>query len=134
MKPSSYLINTSRGPIVVESDLIAALRSGRIAGAGVDVFDIEPPPVDHPFRSMDNVTISPHLGYVTHETLRAFYTDALDALVAFADGKPIRVANPPALEHGDNIDAGGLVKECRETGGGAGAAPLKCKKGGDVAA
>jgi phosphoglycerate dehydrogenase-like enzyme len=99
MKPSSYLINTSRGPIVVESDLIAALRSGRIAGAGLDVFDIEPPPVDHPFRSMDNVTISPHLGYVTHETLRAFYSDTLDALVAFADGKPIRVANPPALEH-----------------------------------
>ena len=99
MKPSSYLINTSRGPIVVESDLIAALRSGRLAGAGLDVFDTEPPPADHPFRSMDNVTISPHLGYVTHETLRAFYTDTLDALVAFADGKPIRVANPPALEH-----------------------------------
>jgi len=99
MKPTSYLINTSRGPIVVEADLIAALRSGRIAGAGLDVFDIEPPPADHPFRSMDNVTISPHLGYVTHETLRAFYTDTLDALVAFADGEPIRVANPPALEH-----------------------------------
>ena len=99
MKPSSYLINTSRGPIVVEADLIAALQAGRIAGAGVDVFDVEPPPADHPFRSMDNVTISPHLGYVTHETLRAFYTDTLDGLVAFAEGKPIRVANPPALEH-----------------------------------
>jgi phosphoglycerate dehydrogenase-like enzyme len=99
MKPSSYLVNTSRGPIVVESDLIAALRAGRIAGAGVDVFDVEPPPADHPFRSMDNVTVSPHLGYVTHETLRAFYTDTLDALVAFAEGRPIRVANPPALEH-----------------------------------
>src|SRR5215469_14573854 len=99
MKPSAYLINTSRGPIVAESDLIAALRSGRLAGAGLDVFDTEPPPADHPFRSMDNVTISPHLGYVTDETLRAFYTHTLDALVAFADGKPIRVANPPALEH-----------------------------------
>jgi phosphoglycerate dehydrogenase-like enzyme len=69
MKRDAYLINTSRGPIVVEADLIAALRSGRLAGAGVDVFDLEPPPADHPFRSMDNVTISPHLGYVTRETL-----------------------------------------------------------------
>lgn len=99
MKPTSYLINTSRGPIVVEADLIAVLRSGRIAGAGLDVFDIEPPPAEHPFRSMDNVTLAPHLGYVTHETLRAFYTDTLDAVVAFADGKPIRIANPEALKH-----------------------------------
>jgi len=99
MKPTSYLINTSRGPIVVETDLIAALRSGRIAGAGLDVFDVEPPPADHPFRSMDNVTLAPHLGYVTHETLRAFYTDTLDAVVAFVDGKPIRIANPAAVQH-----------------------------------
>ncbi|MGD0291102.1 MAG: D-2-hydroxyacid dehydrogenase family protein [Candidatus Binataceae bacterium] len=99
MKRDAYLINTSRGPIVVEADLIAALRSGRIAGAGIDVFDIEPPAADHPFRSMDNVTISPHLGYVTRETLTAFYTDTLEALVAYADGAPIRVANPDALAH-----------------------------------
>jgi len=99
MKPESYLINTSRGPIVVEADLIAALRERRIAGAGLDVFDVEPPPADHPFRTMDNVTVLPHLGYVTHETLRAFYTDTLEAVVAFADGKPIRVANPDALSH-----------------------------------
>jgi phosphoglycerate dehydrogenase-like enzyme len=99
MKPESYLINTSRGPIVVEVDLIAALKEGRIAGAGVDVFDVEPPPRDHPFRTMDNVFVSPHLGYVTHETLRAFYSDTLDAVVAFINGTPIRVANPAALEH-----------------------------------
>ena len=99
MKREAYLINTSRGPIVVESDLIAALRSGRIAGAGIDVFDLEPPPADHPFRSMDNVTVSPHLGYVTRETLTAFYTDTLEALVAYADGAPIRIANPAALSH-----------------------------------
>jgi phosphoglycerate dehydrogenase-like enzyme len=99
MKPEAYLINTSRGPIVVESDLIAALRSGGIAGAGIDVFDVEPPPTDHPFRTMDNVTVTPHLGYVTHETLRAFYTDTLEAVVAFSDGKPIRVVNPGALAH-----------------------------------
>ena len=99
MKPSAYLINTSRGPIVVEADLLAALRAGRIAGAGIDVFDLEPPPPDHPFRAMDNVTITPHLGYVTHETLIAFYTDTLEAVTAFADGTPIRVANPDALTH-----------------------------------
>ena len=99
MKPTAYLVNTSRGPIVVEADLIAALRAGRIAGAGIDVFELEPPPADHPFRAMDNVTITPHLGYVTRETLVAFYTDTLEAVVAFAGGKPIRIANPEALTH-----------------------------------
>jgi len=99
MKPDAYLINTSRGPIVVEADLLAALRSGRIAGAGIDVFDQEPPAADHPFRTMDNVVVTPHLGYVTHETLTAFYTDTLDAVVAFANGAPIRVANPQVLDH-----------------------------------
>ena len=97
MKPAAYLINTSRGPIVVEADLIAALRSGTIAGAGLDVFDAEPPPADHPFRSMDNVTLTPHLGYATAETLAAFYADSLEAIEAFADGAPIRVSNPEAL-------------------------------------
>src|ERR1700722_2696540 len=99
MKPEAYLINTSRGPIVVEADLIAALRERRIAGAGIDVFDVEPPPADHPFRTMDNVTVTPHLGYVTHETLRAFYTDTVEAVVAFAAGSPIRVTNPEAMAH-----------------------------------
>jgi phosphoglycerate dehydrogenase-like enzyme len=99
MKRTAYLVNTSRGPIVVEADLIAALRARRIAGAGLDVFDVEPPPADHPFRTMDNVIVTPHLGYVTSETLTAFYTDTLEALVAFADGTPIRVANPDALTH-----------------------------------
>ncbi len=99
MKHAAYLINTSRGPIVVEADLIAALRAGRIAGAGIDVYDVEPPAADHPFRSMDNVTVTPHLGYVTRETLTVFYTDTLEAVVAFADGAPIRVANPDALAH-----------------------------------
>ncbi len=99
MKPEAYLINTSRGPIVVEADLIAALRAGRIAGAGIDVYDVEPPAADHPFRAMDNVTVTPHLGYVTRETLIAFYTDTLEAVGAFADGATIRVANPDALAH-----------------------------------
>ena len=99
MKPAAYLINTSRGPIVVERDLITALRDGTIAGAGLDVFDQEPPPADHPFRTMDNVTLTPHLGYVTRETLAAFYSDSLDAIVAFVDGAPVRLANPEALAH-----------------------------------
>jgi phosphoglycerate dehydrogenase-like enzyme len=98
MKPTGFLINTSRGPIVVEADLIAALQRGVIAGAGLDVFDQEPPPADHPLRSMDNVTLTPHLGYATAETLAAFYADSLDAIEAFADGAPIRISNPEALE------------------------------------
>jgi phosphoglycerate dehydrogenase-like enzyme len=98
MKPTAFLINTSRGPIVVEADLIAALKEGRIAGAGLDVFDQEPPPPDHPLRSLENVTLTPHLGYATRDTLEAFYSDSLDAIEAFADGNPIRISNPEALE------------------------------------
>src|SRR6202047_5232272 len=97
MKPEAYLINTSRGPIVVEADLIAALRAGRIAGAGIDVYDVEPPAADHPFLTMDSVTVTPRLGYVTRETLTAFYIDTLETVVAFANGTPIRIANPDAL-------------------------------------
>lgn len=99
MKPSAYLINTSRGPIVVEADLIAALRTGQIAGAGLDVFDVEPPPADHPFHSMENVTLTPHLGYVTHETLTAFYSDTVKTVNAYVDGAPIGITNPDALAH-----------------------------------
>jgi len=99
MKPGAYLINTSRGPIVVEADLLAALRAGKIAGAGLDVFDEEPPPRAHPFRTMDNVTVAPHLGYVTRESLTAFYVDTLEAVAAFVNGTPIRIANPAALAH-----------------------------------
>ena len=76
-----------------------ALRDRRIAGAGIDVFDLEPPPADHPFRMMDNVTLTPHLGYVTRETLRVFYGAMPEAIAAFARGAPVRVANPDALKH-----------------------------------
>jgi phosphoglycerate dehydrogenase-like enzyme len=97
MRPSAYLINTSRGPIVNEAALITALKDRRIAGAGLDVYDVEPPPSDHPLRSLPNVTLSPHLGYVTNETLSAFYSDTIEAVTAWLDGKPIRIANPEAL-------------------------------------
>ena len=98
MKPHAYLINTSRGPIVDEEALIAALRTGRIAGAGLDVYDTEPPPPDHPLRLLPNVTLSPHLGYVTREMLSAFYTDTVEAVMAWLNGTPIRITNPEALQ------------------------------------
>ncbi|WP_406813700.1 D-2-hydroxyacid dehydrogenase family protein [Mycobacterium sp. M23085] len=100
MKPRAYLINTSRGPIVDESALLAALEAGRIAGAGLDVYDVEPLPRDHRLRSLPNVTLSPHLGYVTREMLGAFYSDTVESVVAWLDGKPIRIANPEAAQRG----------------------------------
>jgi phosphoglycerate dehydrogenase-like enzyme len=96
MKPHAYLINTSRGPIVDEVALLAALESGRIAGAGLDVYDIEPLPSDHRLRLLPNVTLSPHLGYVTREMLGAFYSDTVESVAAWLDGTPIRIANPEA--------------------------------------
>jgi len=98
MKPSAYLINTSRGPIVDEVALVEALKSKRIAGAGIDVYDVEPPAPDHPLRSLANVTLSPHLGYVTRETLHAFYSDTVEAVAAWLDGAPVRIVNREALE------------------------------------
>jgi D-3-phosphoglycerate dehydrogenase len=91
MKKSSYLINTSRGPIVDEKALIAALTGKSIAGAGLDVFDIEPLPLDHPFRNMDNVVITPHLGYVSEQNYRKFYSGVVEDIRAWLDGKPVRL-------------------------------------------
>jgi phosphoglycerate dehydrogenase-like enzyme len=91
MKSSSYLINTSRGPIVDEVALIAALDEGRIAGAGLDVFDIEPLPDTHPFRQLPNVLVTSHIGGRTYENFAARYGDCLDDVLAWLNGKSIRV-------------------------------------------
>jgi phosphoglycerate dehydrogenase-like enzyme len=90
MKKTAYLINTSRGPIVEEKALIAALQSKSIGGAGLDVFDVEPLPRDHAFRKMDNVVITPHLGYVSEQNYRKFYPDIVADIRAWLDGKPLR--------------------------------------------
>ena len=91
MKKSAYLINTSRGPIVDEKALIAVLNSKSIAGAGLDVFDVEPLPLDHPFRKMDNVVITPHLCYVSEQNYLKYFPDIVEDIRAWLDGKPVRV-------------------------------------------
>ena len=85
MKPTGRLINTSRGPIVDQAALIDALRARRIAGAALDVFDVEPLPTSHAFRSLDNVLATPHIGYVTEELYRTFYGDAAISIAAWLD-------------------------------------------------
>ena len=97
MKPTAYLVNTSRGPIVEETALVAALRAGAIAGAALDVFDEEPLPPDHPFLSLQNVVLTPHLGYVTRENYAIFYRDAARDVAAFLRGAPERVLNSTVL-------------------------------------
>jgi phosphoglycerate dehydrogenase-like enzyme len=93
MKPTAYLVNTSRGPIVNEAALLEALRTRRIAGAALDVFDREPLPADHPLRQLDNVLLTPHLGYVSEENYRLIYRGAVEDIRAFLAGKAIRVLN-----------------------------------------
>jgi phosphoglycerate dehydrogenase-like enzyme len=94
MKPSAYFVNTSRGPIVEEAALLEALRAGRIAGAGLDVYDVEPLPLDHPLRKLDNVVLTPHLGYVTEDNYRRFYEQFVENIAAWQAGQPRRVIAP----------------------------------------
>jgi len=91
MKPTSILVNTSRGPIVDEGALVEALRRRVIACAAIDVYDTEPLPAEHPLRSLDNALLTPHIGYVSHQLYTVFYQDAVQDIAAFIAGSPIRV-------------------------------------------
>jgi phosphoglycerate dehydrogenase-like enzyme len=93
MSPDSYLINTSRGPIVDEPALQSALREGRLAGAGIDVFEREPLPVDDPWRTAPRTVLTPHIGYVTRDTYATFYAETVEAVQAYLDGSPVRILN-----------------------------------------
>ncbi len=91
MKPTSYLVNTARGPIVDEAALLDALARKAIAGAGLDTFSQEPLPLDHPLRRLDNVVLTPHLGYVTESNYRKYYGDMVEDIAAWLNGAPVRV-------------------------------------------
>jgi len=94
MQPTAYLINTARGPIVDETALVQALQARAIAGAGLDVFDQEPLPPDHPFKQLDNTLLMPHAGYVTEAQYRVRYRDSVEDIAAYLRGAPLRVLNP----------------------------------------
>src|SRR5690606_24457267 len=91
MREDAFLINTSRAQVVDQTAMIEALKGGRIAGAALDVYDIEPLPDDHPLRRVPNLMLTPHIGYVTRDTYQVFYSETLDAIKAWLDGRPIRV-------------------------------------------
>ncbi len=97
MKPSAYLVNISRGPIVDEEALIDVLERRAIAGAALDTFDVEPLPKDHPLFKTPNTLICPHLGYVIDESYQAFYTGVIENVRAFASGEPVRTINEDVL-------------------------------------
>jgi phosphoglycerate dehydrogenase-like enzyme len=90
MKPTSFIVNTARGPIIDEMALLKTLQDRRIAGAAVDVFSVEPLPVDHPFRKLDNLVLTPHLGYATQETFIAHYNQMVEGIDAWFKGEPVR--------------------------------------------
>ncbi len=90
MKPTSFLVNSARGPIVDEMALLETLKARKIAGAAVDVFSVEPLPVDHPFRKLDNLVLTPHLGYVTQETFIAHYTQMVEGIDGWFKSEPVR--------------------------------------------
>ena len=98
MKPTAYLVNTSRGPLVDEAALLKTLQARKIAGAGIDVYSTEPLPANDPFRKLDNALVTPHIGYVTEETYRIYFNDTIEDILAFLDGKPIRVLKPGGAE------------------------------------
>ncbi len=91
MKPTAFLINTSRGPIVDEAALVSMLGQRKIAGAGLDTFDVEPLPLNHPLRGLDNTVLTPHLGYVSQEGYSIYYTQMVEDIKAWLAGSPVRV-------------------------------------------
>lgn len=93
MKPGAYLVNTGRGPLVVEQAMIQALESGRLGGVGLDVYDIEPLPMDHPLRRLDNAILMSHRGYATVEILSERYEQAMENILSFIDGRPVDFLN-----------------------------------------
>jgi phosphoglycerate dehydrogenase-like enzyme len=93
MKETAYLVNTARGPLVDEAALVEALKTGRIQGAALDVFDREPVDLDNPLRDLDNLIATPHVGYVTEDTYRTYFNGAIEAIRAWLDGTPVRVLN-----------------------------------------
>jgi phosphoglycerate dehydrogenase-like enzyme len=109
MKPTAYLINTARGPIVDEAALVHALQARTIAGAGLDVFDQEPLPPDHPFKRLDNTILAPHLGYVTTDQYQVRYSDTVEDIAAYLRGEPLRVLNPEAREAARKRPPQGMV-------------------------
>src|SRR3984885_4220955 len=90
MKPTAYIVNTARGPIIDEAALLEVLQQRKIAGAAVDVFSVEPLPVDHPFRKLDNIVLTPHLGYVTAESFRNHYSQMVEGIDAWFKGEVLR--------------------------------------------
>jgi phosphoglycerate dehydrogenase-like enzyme len=94
MKPTAVLVNTSRGPIIDDAALIDVLGRGAIAGAGLDAYEVEPLPADHPYRRLPNVVASPHIGYVTEDCYRIFYDHIVEDITAFLGGAPVRVLEP----------------------------------------
>src|SRR6185437_10002947 len=127
MKPSAFIINTSRGPIVDEAALLAALRDKKIAGAGLDVFDNEPLPLDHPLRKMNNVVLTPHLGYVSEQNYRHYFAGVVEDIRGFLDGKPVRVMtkSPPPPAGGGGAGGGGRLRQAQKRGNAPSPAALR---------
>ena len=99
MKHGAFLVNTSRGPIVSESGMIAALESGQLGGVGLDVYDTEPLPMDHPLRRFDNAILMSHRGYATVEVMSERYQQAIENILSYLDGKPLTLINPDVRLH-----------------------------------
>src|SRR4029077_16413560 len=97
MKPTAFIINTARAPLIDESALCEALQNRTISGAALDVYWEEPIPKNHPLLQLDNVILTPHLGYVVEESYRAFYRGLVETVSAFLAGKPIRLSNPEVV-------------------------------------